>query len=99
MDNYRINLYEIEEARRLAFAYRLVKVHGLDRAAVSNPDLVDRNLNILAKLLAIREKCPVAIVRETNATCLAVPADRELQQLEYQLAPDVVTLEALAEKH
>jgi len=53
----------------------------------------------LAKLLAIREKCPVAIVRETSTTRLAVPADRELEQLEYQLAPDIVTLEPIAEKH
>lgn len=66
MDNYRINLYEIEEPGRLTVEYRLIEVQGLDRATVSNPDLVDRNLNILAKLVAIREKCPVAIVRESN---------------------------------
>ncbi len=59
MDNYRINLYEIEEPGRLAFEYRLLEVQGLDRATVSDPDLVERNLNILTKLVAIREKCPV----------------------------------------
>ena len=99
MDNYRINLYEIEEPSRLSFAYRLVEVQGLDRATVSNPDLVDQNLNILAKLVAIREKCPVTVVRNSTLFSLAIPATTNIEQLEYHLTPDIVTLKPSSEVH
>ncbi len=99
MDNYRINLYEIEGPSRLAIEYSLVEVEGLDRATVSNPDLVDRNLNTLAKFVAIREKCPVAIVRDSGHFRLAVPATKHIEQLEYHLAPDIVTLRPLTARH
>jgi len=92
MDNYCLNLYEIEEPGRLAFEFRLVEVRGLDRATVSNPDLIDQNLNILAKLVAIREKCPVSIIRDLQQFLLAVPAATRIEQLEYHLAPDIATL-------
>src|ERR1700722_6081583 len=97
MDSYRINLYEIEEPSRLSFAYRLVEVQGLDRATVSNPDLVDQNLNILAKLVAIREKCPVTLVRDSTALSLAIPATTNIEDLEYHLTPDIVTLKPSSE--
>jgi hypothetical protein len=99
MGNHRISLYEIEGADQLAFEYRLVRVQGLDRASLSNPDLADRNVNILAKLVAIQEKCPVAIVRDSDLLFIAVPADCQLRQLEYQLAPDIATLQLLQEIH
>ena len=54
-------------------------------------------MNILAKLVAIQEKCPVAIVRDSDLLFLAVPADCQLQHLEYQLAPDIAALQPLPE--
>jgi hypothetical protein len=99
MDNYRLNLYEIEDPGRFAFDYRLVEVQGLDRATVSNPDLVDQNLNILAKLVAIREKCPVSIVHHSGQSFLAVPAGSKLEQLEYNLAPDIAALVPQSNTH
>ncbi len=99
MDNYRLNLYEIEGPGRFAFDYRLVEVRGLDRATVSNPDLLDQNLNILAKLVAIREKCPVSIVRHSGQFFLAVPAGSRFEQLEYHLAPDIAALVPQSNTH
>jgi hypothetical protein len=99
MDNYRLNLYEIEEPGRLAFEFRLVEVRGFDRATMSNPDLVDQNLNILAKLVAIREKCPVSIVRDSQQFFLAVPAASRIEQLEYHLAPDIAALAPQSNTH
>jgi hypothetical protein len=97
MDTHRVNLYEIEEKGRLGFEYRLAEVEGLDRSTVKDGDLVERNLNTLAMLVAVREKCPVAIVRESDRFRLAVPAKSKLENLEYHLAPDVVTLKPLNE--
>src|SRR6266852_3773848 len=97
MDTHRINLYEIEEPGRLSFEYRLAAVEGLDRATVSNADLVDANLNKLAMQVAHREKCPVAIVREADHFLLAVAANSKLEDREYHLAPDVVSLNPLNE--
>jgi len=53
---------------------------------------VDQNLNILSKLVAIREKCPVAIIRDSEQFFLAVPAGAQIQQLAYHLAPDIAEL-------
>jgi hypothetical protein len=94
VDKHRINLYEIENLADHKFDYQLVQVIGFDRSSASNPDLIDRGLNTLSKLVAIREKCPVAIVREGSATSLAVPAFVRLTEDEYHLAPDVVRLKA-----
>ena len=99
MDHYRVNLFEIEEPSRIAFEYRLVEIEGLDRATISNADLLDRNTNLLAKLVAIREKCPVAVVYKEGRRYLAIPAVTILGQFEYQLAPDVVTLKPLEERY
>jgi len=60
---------------------------------------VDQNLNILAKLVAVREKCPVSIVRHSEQFFLAVPADRRLEQIEYHLAPDIATLVPQSNTH
>jgi hypothetical protein len=53
---------------------------------------VDQNLNILAKLVAIGEKCPVSIVRHSEQFFLAVPGASRIEQVEYHLAPDIATL-------
>jgi len=92
MDRHRINLYEIENPAGYKFRYQFVQVIGLDRASASNPDLIDRGLNTLAKKVAIGERCPVAVVRESSGARLVVPADVVLSETEYHLAPDVVRL-------
>ena len=66
---------------------------------MSNPDLVDRNLNILATHVAIHEKCPVTLVRDSGRFYLAVPAGKQIDQLEYHLPPDIVMLEPSPEVH
>jgi len=45
-------------------------------------------------MVAIREKCPVAMIRGTSGTRLVIPADVALSETEYRLAPDVVRLKA-----
>jgi hypothetical protein len=92
MDRHRINLYQIENPAGHKFRYQFVQVIGLDRASASNPDLIDRGLNTLAKKVAIGERCPVAVVRESSGARLVVPADVVLSETEYHLAPDVVRL-------
>src|SRR5690348_6108381 len=92
MDRHRINLYEIENPAGYKFRYRFVQVVGLDRGSASNPDLIDRGLSTLSKMVAIRERCPVAVVRESSGARLVIPADVILSETEYHLAPDVVRL-------
>jgi hypothetical protein len=92
MDRHRINLYEIENPGGYKFRYQFVQVIGLDRNSASNPDLIDRGLNTLSKQVAIRERCPVAVVRETSGPRLGIPAGVVLSETEYHLAPDVVRL-------
>ena len=60
---------------------------------------MDQNLNILAKLVAIREKCPVSIVRHSERFFLAVPAGSRFEQFEYHLAPDIATLVPQSNTH
>jgi hypothetical protein len=44
--------------------------------------------------VAIREKCPVAVIRESSGPRLALPAEIGISETEYHLAPDVVRLKA-----
>src|SRR5258708_35695761 len=94
MDRHRINLYEVENPTAYKFRYQFIQVIGLDRSSASNPDLIDRGLNTLSKMVAIREKCPVAMIRGTSGARLVIPAAVALSEPEYHLAPDVVRLKA-----
>lgn len=99
MADHVVTLYEIRNAPNLALDYRLVDIEGFLGAGHGDHDLVDRNLNLLAKQVAIKERSPVAIVRRGDARVLAIPADRTLQQLEYSLAPTLVRLKPESQTH
>jgi hypothetical protein len=93
MSDYVVTLYEIRNAANLVLDYRLVGIEGFLGTGHGDEDLVDRNLNLLAKLVATRERTPVAIIRRGDTRLLAVPADRTLKQFEYSLTPTVVRLQ------
>ncbi|MBL8792700.1 MAG: hypothetical protein JNM56_02215, partial [Planctomycetia bacterium] len=88
MGSHVFNLFEITNLADLQTSYRLVDVDG----SFGADDLADQNLSLLAKKVAYREQAPVALVRSAGHPALAVPADLQLRQHEYQLTPDVVTL-------
>jgi hypothetical protein len=44
--------------------------------------------------VSIRERCPVAVVKGASGVQLAMPADVNLSETEYGLAPDIVRLKA-----
>jgi hypothetical protein len=92
MFDHVLTMYELKNASNLTLEYRLYSIDGFLGAGRGDEDLVDRNINLLAKLVAIRERTPVAIVRRGNVHFLALPADRTLHQLEYPVTPAVVRL-------
>ena len=75
MDEHFVTLFEIRNATELNLNYRLVGIEGNLVAGQDDEDLPQRNLNLLAKLVAIRERTPVAIVSRDRQTYLAVRAD------------------------
>ena len=89
MSEHLLNLYEIQNLSDLRCEYRLVDIRGL---VTSDAETVDGNLNLLAKIVALAERAPAAVVHRNNAAFLAIPADLELGQRQYQLTPDVVNL-------
>jgi hypothetical protein len=92
MSDHAITLFEVRNAPNLILDYRLVAIEGFLGATQGDDDLVERNLNLLAKLVAIKEQSPVAIVRQDGTPYLAMPAGKTLSATEYSLAPSVVSL-------
>jgi len=99
MSDHVVTLYEIRNAPNLTLDYRLVEIEGFLGAGHGDDDLAERNLNLLAKQVAIKERSPVGIVRRGDTRLLALPADRTLKQLEYSLAPTLVRLKPEASTH
>jgi len=99
MSDHVVTLYEMRNANDLILDYRLVKIDGFLGAGHGDEDLIDRNLNLLAKQVAIRERTPVALIRKDDAHFLALPADRTPTNLEYSLTPSLVRLQPEQETH
>jgi hypothetical protein len=95
MESHVFNLFEITNLAELKTCYRLVDLDG----SFGTDDLADQNFSLLAKRVAYHEQSPVALVRSGGRPALAVPADLELSEREYQLTPDVVTLVPRPETH
>jgi len=64
MPDHAITLFEVRNASSLKLDYRLVAIEGFLGAVHGDDDLVEKNLNLLAKLVAIKAQTPVAIVRQ-----------------------------------
>jgi hypothetical protein len=92
MPDHAITLFEVRNASSLKLDYRLVAIEGFLGAAHGDGDLIDKNLNLLAKLVAIKAQTPVAIVRQGGTPYLAIPAETSLPAEEYTLTPSVVSL-------
>lgn len=92
MPDHAITLFEVRNASSLKLDYRLVAIEGFLGAVQGDDDLVEKNLNLLAKLVAIKAQTPVAIVRQAGTPYLAIPAAKSLPQEEYTLTPSVVSL-------
>lgn len=99
MSDHVITLFEVRNAPNLIFDYRLITIDGFLGAPHGDDDLVDRNVSTLAKLVAIKEQSPVAIVRQNGSPYLAIPADKTLSAKEYSLTPSVVSLKLGEEVH
>jgi hypothetical protein len=100
VSDHAITLFEVKNARNLILDYRLVAIDGFLGTPQSDVDDVDRNLNTLAKLVAIKEQSPVAIVRRNGKPFLALPADRNtLSTSDYSLVPSAVSLKLEDEVH
>jgi hypothetical protein len=89
MSEHLLNLYEIQNLSDLRCEYRLVDIRGL---VTTDAETVDRSLSLLAKLVAIAERAPATVVRRNHDALLAIPADLELRQTQYQLTPDLINL-------
>jgi hypothetical protein len=99
MSDHVVTLFEVGNAPNLVLDYRLVAVDGFLGAVQGDGDDVDRNLNLLAKLVAINSRTPVAIVRRNGTPFLAIPADKTLAEKEYSLTPSAVSLRPEDETH
>jgi hypothetical protein len=90
-----LNLYAIKNANDLRTRYRLVDIIG----SYGEDDLAEQNLNLLAKRVAFEKKRPAALVRVNGKPILAVPAELQFTNTEYQLTPNVVELRPRNEEH
>ncbi|HLH31730.1 MAG TPA: hypothetical protein VKY31_11045, partial [Terriglobia bacterium] len=99
MSNHAVTLFELRNAPNLVFDYRLVDIDGILGATHGDHDLIDRNLNLLAKIVAIKAQTAVAIVRRNGKPYLAIPADKEFTEQEVTITPAVVTLRPQADVH
>ncbi len=79
------NLFEVTNRRELEVAYRLLEIRNLPPG-----EHYDKNINQLVKAIRYELRQPVALVRDGNVHCLAIPSDAVLPQLQRQLMPHVV---------
>jgi ActR/RegA family two-component response regulator len=82
MSDHAVTLFELRNAPNLVFDYRLVDLDGVLRATQGDDDQIDRNLNLLAKIVAIKAQTAVAIVRRGGKPYLAIPADKDFNEQE-----------------
>ncbi len=84
------NLFGIENLEELSFSYRLLAIEGLPPG-----DNLARHLNLVTKGVAYEMRQPVARIEHKGVSCLAVPLDAELPELERPLTPHVAVLRPL----
>ena len=99
MSDHAVTLFELGNAPNLIFDYRLLEIDGVLRAAQGDDDQIDRNLNLLSKIVAIKARTAVAVVRRSGKPYLAIPADREFKEQEVTITPTIVTLRPQGEVH
>src|SRR5690349_9819682 len=99
MSDHVVTLFELRNAPNLIFDYRLVDIDGVLRATQGDDDQIDRNLNLLPKIVAIKAQTAVAIVRRNGKPYLAIPADKKFDEQEVTITPAIVTLRPQNEVH
>ncbi len=87
-----LSCFEITNLQDLHIDYRLVDVDGPFDPLMGEGDVADRNLQTLLKRIAYEEQIPVGMCCGGRQPVIAIPADKVLKKLEYDLAPDVATL-------
>ncbi len=88
-----LNCFEILNFNQLSASYRLVDVDGPFDETLGDGELAESNLQQLVKKIAFAEHIPVAIVSGYEHPVLAIPADHSLGKNEFNLSPEVATLE------
>jgi hypothetical protein len=88
------NLFELSNLSELDGTYRLYRVKDFQGDWRNNDDSL-KNLNNIVKSIAYQKKIPVALILE-DIPSIAIPADQELETLEYPITPDVLTLVPVA---
>jgi hypothetical protein len=98
MMKQQLNLYPITGLADLETQYRLIDIVGLHDSP-DDPDLIHENAGFLVGQVASRLRCPTALLRQAGTYRLAVPADRQFDDFEVQVRPDVVRLKPQDESH
>ena len=93
-----LNLYPITGLSDVETDYRLIDIVGLHDSA-DDPDLIHENAGFLVGQVASRLRCPTALLRQAGVYRLAVPADRQFDEFEVRVRPDVVRLKPQDEVH
>src|SRR5687768_8252635 len=93
MNKYRLNCFEIANVAALKLEYRTIGVDGPFDGSLADGELTERNLQQMVKRSQFEGKIPVAIERSGDRPLLAIPAEHVLRRREYDLTPDVATLE------
>lgn len=91
MEHSLTNLFEITNLSELKGYYRLYEVQDI-KVNWREDDCQLKNLHNLVKQISFKNRIPVALLLHKDSPCIAIPADQELEQLEYSLTPDVLTL-------
>lgn len=89
-----MNLYPITNQAAIAIEYRLLSIRGIPAG-----DSYDKNVNQLVKRVAYEIKEPVALIRDGEHHCLAIPSTAALPSREQRLMPHVATLDPADDTH
>jgi hypothetical protein len=96
MGTHIFNLFELSNLSDLDGAYRLYAAKDVPPDWRNTDDSL-KNLNNVVKSIAYQKKIPVALILK-DIPYIAIPADQELETLEYPITPDVLTLAPVAGK-
>jgi hypothetical protein len=98
MEKHVLSLFEIQNARNLSGAYRLLEVCDLP-AGCGHDDRTQKNLNQIARKIAFVHHVPTALVRRDGKRYVAVPYGAKIPRMEIPLVPDVATVVPGDERH
>jgi hypothetical protein len=92
MPQHLLSLFQIQNSNNFRFSYRLVEIDSAFEGAGGDRDEIERNRHLLRNKVGYREMVPVGLLRVNGKSMLAIPANHDLKEQNYQLIPHDVRL-------